>query len=152
MPVESPRWKAATTASASVEWGTPPELYAALDAVHGFTVDAAASHDNHKHARYWTADDDGLNQSWQGERVFLNPPFGREIAKWTAKARREVRENGCELVVMLIPARTDTTWWHRDVEGIAEVKFLKGRVRYVLGDKKQPAPFASCLLYYRRTP
>lgn len=144
MSVASPKWKAATTASASVEWGTPQALFDALHAEFRFTVDAAASDANAKLPRYWTQHDDGLLQPWAGERVFLNPPFGREIARWTRKAKREVQRE-CPLVVMLIPARTDTAWWHDDVQGFASVRFLRGRVRYVNGITSQPAPFASCL-------
>lgn len=151
MPVKSSRWAAATAKSASVEWGTPQDLFDALHQEFSFTVDAAASDLNAKLARYWTLADDGLLQDWSGERVFVNPPFGKDIARWVSKANRETQRE-CPLVVMLIPARTDTRWWHKDVEGIATPRFLKGRLRYTDGGQpRQPAPFPSVVLVYRRT-
>ena len=148
MPVLSPKWNAATLASGSVEWETPPALFATLHRAHDFTIDAAASDENAKLPRYWTAHTDALLQDWRGERVFCNPPFGRGIAAWMEKAWRETRD-GCPLAVFLVPARTDTAWWHDYVEGVAHVRFLRGRVAYEQGGvPKQPAPFASCVITF----
>lgn len=86
--------------------------------------------------------DDGLSLSWNGV-VFVNPPYGRTLATWIAKARREVEEGRAKTVVALLPARPDTAYWHDHVVGKATVYFLRGRLRF--GDGKQSAPFPSAL-------
>ena len=89
---------------------------------------------------------DGLVQPWHG-KVFINPPY--PAGEWVAKARSEVeRSNGATLVVALLKATTDVRWWHEHVEGIAEVRFIKGRLRF--GDGRTPAPFPSCIVIWRR--
>lgn len=110
------------------EWATPPEVFEPLHAEFRFTVDACATAHNAKLPRFWTEEQNGLEQSWQGERVFMNPPYGREIYAWTRKART----SGAELVVGLLPASTDLAWWHDDVWSVgAEVRYLRGRVRFL---------------------
>lgn len=94
-------------------WATPQDFYDKLNSIFDFTLDPCASDTNHKTAKYFTAADDGLAQSWDGERVFMNPPYGREIGKWVKKASEQ--KGG--LVVCLVPARTDTRWWHDNVVG-----------------------------------
>lgn len=111
------------------DWRTPPELFAALHAEFGFTVDAAASDENHLLPRYWTQETDGLAQSWAGEVVFCNPPYGSETKKWTRKAREEAAKGAT--AVLLIPASTDTAWWHDDVMQAAEVRLTRGRVNFL---------------------
>ena len=96
-------------------WETPPEIFDPLHAEFAFTLDPCATPETAKCARYFTEADDGLAQSWAGERVFMNPPYGREIYAWTAKARSEAA--GGALVVGLLPASTDLAWWHDDVVG-----------------------------------
>lgn len=118
--------------SQSNEWSTPREFFDRLNAEFNFTLDAAASVENALCDRFYTIDDDGLNQSWKGERVWCNPPYGREIGKWIAKAATEPSE----VTVMLIPARTDTKAWHQHIFGKAEIRFVPGRLKFSGGGQK----------------
>lgn len=129
------------------DWETPRELFDRLDAFWHFDLDAAASDTNHLCADYYTKETDGLAQSWAGRRVWCNPPYGKQIADWTRKAYEETRD-GQTLVIMLIPARTDTRWYHDYIQGhAAEVKFIRGRLKYTLGGVAQnSAPFPSMLV------
>lgn len=127
--------------SKSNDWETPQELFDRLNRVFHFTLDPASSHDNAKCPTHFTVVENGLEQSWSGERVFLNPPYGSEIGRWVEKARREA-ERGA-LVVGLLPARTDTRWWQEHVQGQADVRFLAGRLRF--GGAAASAPFPSAL-------
>lgn len=111
------------------DWATPPELFAELEAEFHFTLDPCCSAATAKCARYFTEAEDGLAQDWAGERVFMNPPYGREIYAWTRKARESAKVG--TLVVGLLPASTDLAWWHDDILAVgAEVRFLRGRVRF----------------------
>ena len=149
MTTKSHSSRVATQRSASHEWETPRALFERLHVEFAFTVDGAALDHNARLPRYWTPYSDGLGQSWEGERVFVNPPFGKEIANWTRKASREV-QRGCPLAVLLVPVRSDTAWWHETVLGRAEVRFLRGRVKFEQrGMAKDAAPFPCCLLIYR---
>jgi phage N-6-adenine-methyltransferase len=109
------------------------EVFNPLHERFRFTVDAAAAEHNAKLPRYWTIDDDGLAQSWAGERVWCNPPYS-DIAPWVQKAWAEI---GAELVVMLLPAnRTEQGWWQDLIEpaqraGRIRVEFLRGRLRFL---------------------
>ena len=115
--------------SATDEWPTPAPLFAALDAEFGFELDVCASPSNAKCARFWTRDDDGLRQPWSPGPAWMNPPYGTEIGKWVAKARRESARGA--VVVCLLPARTDTAWWHQDVmPGAAQIRFICGRLSF----------------------
>lgn len=109
---------------------TPDGLFRLLDAEFHFTVDAAASDVNHKCERYFTLDQDGLGRSWQGEHVWLNPPFGggRAMYQWLRKSYEESR--GTALVVVLTPSATDTDWWHEFVLEADELRFIRGRVSF----------------------
>lgn len=132
------------TSSRSDDWPTDPAVYAELDAEFGFDLDPCSSHENHKCERYFTAEDNGLAQAWTG-RVFCNPPYGRGIGAWVSKAW-ESSQTTADLVVLLIPARTDTRWWHEYVVR-GEVRFVKGRLRF--GDLKASAPFPSAIVVFR---
>jgi site-specific DNA-methyltransferase (adenine-specific) len=121
------------------EWATPPEVFEPLNAEFGFTLDACATPQNAKCQRYFTEATNGLTQSWSGERVFMNPPYGREIYAWTAKARHEAKHGA--LVVGLLPASTDLAWWHDDVVGHAEVRYIRGRVRFLTGGPYRASGF-----------
>lgn len=132
------------TSSRSDDWPTDPKVFRRLDAEFGFTLDPCASAENAKCARYFTRQDDGLEQDWPG-RVFCNPPYGRTIGEWVRKAW-EASQSSADLVVLLLPARTDTRWWHEYVVR-GEVRFVKGRLRF--GDLKAPAPFPSVVVVFR---
>jgi phage N-6-adenine-methyltransferase len=128
--------------SATDLWSTPQAFYDELDAEFDFTLDPCATPENAKCALYYTQEDDGLAQDWSGERVFMNPPYGRVIGYWVKKAMESKT-----LVVCLVPARTDTRWWHDYViEGGAEVRFLKGRLKF--GNSKNSAPFPSAVVIF----
>lgn len=106
----------AARAAAKTDYGTPREVYASLDAQFAFTVDLAAHKGNHKHARYFSPEQDSLRQSWAGETGFLNPPFGDGVGTWLGKARHAaIRERA--VIVQLLPARVGTRWWRQYVEG-----------------------------------
>ena len=106
--------------SASVEWATPWELFRQLDAEFRFNLDPCSTHENAKCADHFTKAEDGLLQDWGGKRVFCNPPYGRELPKWIRKAHDEVQKGA--LVVMLIPARTDTRAFHDYIYHQAEIR------------------------------
>lgn len=121
------------------EWATPQELFDKYDKYYAFTLDPCATKQNAKCSTYYTKEIDGLRQSWDRERVFMNPPYGREIGKWIKKA--------CEsdsLVVMLLPARTDTKWFHEYIYKKLEILFIKGRLKF--GGCKNSAPFPSMIV------
>ena len=137
--------------SRSEEWATPQAFFNKLDAEFHFNLDAAATAENTKCQFYLSLDgENALLTRWvqgtRGTRIFCNPPYGKEIGAWFAKAR-EAQADGA-LVVMLAHARTDTKWWHTHVQGVAsEVRFIKGRLKF--GDGKQSAPFPSAVIIYR---
>ena len=127
------------------DWETPWELYRRLDEEFGFTLDACATPENAKCKRFFAPADDGLAQAWTGV-VWCNPPYGREIGKWVAKAYEASRGGENATVVCLLPARTDTAWWH-DYCAKGEVRFLRGRVKFV--GAKSSAPFPSSIVIFR---
>ena len=134
--------------SARDDWATPASLFAELDAEFGFTLDPCCYPHTAKCARFYTRETDGLAHSWEGERVFMNPPYGRDIPRWMEKAHAEGLRGAT--VVALVPVRTDTRWWHDHVIGAdAEIRFLKGRVRFELDGKAGASPFASAVIVYR---
>ena len=127
-----------------MDWETPPDLFARYDAVNHFTLDPCATAANAKCGRFYTVADDGLSLPWAPERVWMNPPYGREIGKWMAKALGESRRGA--LVVCLVPSRTDTAWWH-DYAMKGEIEFLRGRLRFV--GAPSSAPFPSAVIIFR---
>ena len=135
--------------SANCEWETPPELFEELDRKYHFTLDVAATDANHLCERYYTRETDGLAQSWQTDgAVWCNPPYGKDIVKWVRKAYYESR--GGQTIVMLIPARVDTRWFHEYVYHRAELVFLRGRLRYGTNGTpaKNSAAFPSMVVIY----
>jgi phage N-6-adenine-methyltransferase len=132
--------------SATCEWATPQWLFDALDREFGFTLDPCATPQNAKCSKFFTREQDGLAQSWDYQNVFMNPPYGAVIGEWMRKAFESAR-NGA-LVVCLVPARTDTDWWHRYAMR-GEVRLLKGRLKF--GDAKSCAPFPSAVVLFRPT-
>jgi site-specific DNA-methyltransferase (adenine-specific) len=129
--------------SASCEWETPQALFEELNRIFGgFTLDPCATSENAKCARYFTREDNGLTQPWSG-KVFMNPPYGREIGSWVKKARAESQ---CGvLVVCLLPARVDTRWWHEYAKK-GHVYFLRGRLKF--GAAANSAPFPSAIVTF----
>lgn len=122
------------------DWETPQDFFDALDSEFGFDLDAAASEGNAKCPDYYDEADDGLSQDWGGRTVWLNPPYGRQIGRWVAKAAEEASKPGTT-VVLLVPARTDTRWFHDHLYGNAELRFVRGRLKF--GGAENSAPFPS---------
>ena len=108
-------------------WETPQTFFDELNQEFGFTLDACAVPDNAKCERYYTPEQDGLSQPWDGV-VWCNPPYGREVGKWVRRGLM-ASENGA-IVVMLLPARTDTKWIHDYIYGKAEIRFVRGRLKF----------------------
>lgn len=130
------------------QWSTPQEFFDELNKEFKFTLDPCSDEFNHKCGKYFTKEDDGLQKSWSGEKVFCNPPYGREIGLWVKKCFEEVNYGKCEIAVMLIPARTDTRWFHDYIYGKSEIRFVKGRLKF--GNSKSPAPFPSMVVVFRK--
>ena len=141
----------ALLSSSGLEWCTPQDFFENLDAEFNFTLDAAATNENALCAEYFTKDRDALTRPWNPKTgaVFCNPPYGREIGKWVKKAHDEAQEHGIT-VVMLLPARTDTSYFHDYIYGKAQIRFLRGRLRFTdsLGREYWPAPFPSMVVVY----
>ena len=135
------------------EWETPNDYFNTLNSEFNFTLDPCATSENAKCEKYFTKADDGLKQNWGGETVFCNPPYGRQINKWVKKCYQESQKPNTK-VVMLIPARTDTKYFHEFIydestnsfKDRVTVKFLKGRLKF--GNGKSPAPFPSMLVIF----
>ena len=127
------------------DWDTPQNFFDKLDAQFEFTLDACATEANAKCDKYFTAEQDGLAQDWKGHTVFVNPPYGRGIGTWLQKGYQESLQHNT-LVVMLIPARTDTKWWHDYVMKAKEVHLVKGRLKF--GDSENAAPFPSAVVVF----
>ena len=132
------------------DWETPEGLFAELDREFRFTLDAAASPVNAKCKRYYTAKDNGLIQDWGGETVFCNPPYGnKETGEWTKKCYEESQKPETT-IVLLIPARTDRASFHDYVLGKAEIRFIRGRLKFERGGKAlESAPFPSMICIWR---
>lgn len=129
--------------SKSDDWSTPQSLYDELHKEFGFDLDVCASKENAKCKKYISKKDDGLKVSWRGYKCWMNPPYGRDIGKWIKKAAE--RESG--LTVALLPARTDTKYFHEYIYGKAEIRFLKGRLKF--GGHQNSAPFPSMVVIFR---
>lgn len=133
--------------SNSDEWETPQDLYDSLDNEFHFTLDPCATHENHKCSHYFTKEEDGLSQKWKGI-VFCNPPYS-QISKWVAKCYEESKTEG-NVIVLLIPSRTDTKYFHDYIYQRTEVRFIKGRLRFKAdGTIKDNSPFPSMVVVFR---
>ena len=121
-------------------WYTPEDFYQKYNSVYNFETDVCATDENAKCEKYFTEETDGLSQKWEGV-CWMNPPYGREISAWMRKAN-ESAKNGAT-VVCLVPARTDTNWWHQYAIQ-HEVRFVRGRLKF--GDAKNSAPFPSAVV------
>lgn len=128
------------------EWATPLALFQELDKEFGFTLDPCATPQNAKCKKFYTLEDDGLTRDWGGQKVFCNPPYGREIGRWVEKCYREAKRGA--LVVALIPARTDTRYFHEFIwKKAKEIRFLRGRLHF--NESKQAAPFPSMIVIWK---
>ena len=122
-------------------WETPQDLFDKYNAIYHFETDVCALPENAKCKNYFTPEMDGLKQEWTGV-CWCNPPYGREIGKWVEKAAKSFAT-----VVMLLPARTDTKWFHDWVLPYGEIEFLKGRLKF--GGAKNSAPFPSMIVVFK---
>lgn len=131
--------------SLSEEWETPQPFFDALHAEFAFTLDVAATATNTKCQCHFTRENDGLTQPWGLAICWMNPPYGRALPSWIRKAYESAQAGAT--VVGLIPARTDTQWWHTYVEGKAEVRNVPGRLKF--SGARYGAPFPSVLVIFR---
>lgn len=130
--------------SNTVEWATPDDVFQPLDNEFGFTLDVASTHENAKCEQHFTQEDDGLSQQWDGV-CWMNPPYGKDVPKWLKKALDESSRG--VTTVCLIPARTNTKWFHELCLNKAEVRFVKGRPKF--GDSNHGLPLPLAVVIYR---
>ena len=130
--------------SASEEWETPQNLFNKLNNEFNFTVDVSSSELNYKCKKHYTQKEDGLVQNWDNEIAWCNPPYGRKIGEWVKKASESKA-----IIVMLLPARTDTKWFHNYIynKQNIEIRFIKGRLKF--GNSKNSAPFPSMIVIFK---
>ena len=128
--------------SATELWETPQKFFDELDKEFRFTIDVCAISENAKCERYYTPEQDGLKQVWEGV-CWMNPPYGRQVGKWVKKAA----ESSCT-VVGLLPTRTDTRWFHDYIYGKSEIRFVRGRLKF--GGGVNSAPFPSMVVIWKR--
>lgn len=125
-------------------WYTPEDFYQKYNSVYNFETDVCATDENAKCEKYFTEETDGLSQKWEGV-CWMNPPYGRTISKWMKKAYESSLEGAT--VVCLVPARTDTGWWHNyAMKG--DIEFIKGRLKF--GGSKNSAPFPSAVVVFKQ--
>ena len=135
------------TSSKSNEWETPKDFFNKLNEEFQFTLDPCCYPETALCSKYYTQEDDGLAQSWEGETVFCNPPYGREIKKWVKKAYEESKKENT-VVVMLVPARPDVSYFHDYILPYAsDIRFIRGRLKF--GDSKNSAPFPSVVVVFK---
>ena len=128
------------------DWETPQAFFDELDREFHFTLDPCATPETAKCKKYYTPTENGLLQDWNGETVFCNPPYGRELSKWIEKCANESKH---AKVIMLIPARTDTIAFHKYIYNKAEIRFIKGRIKFRINGKEgDPAPFPSMVVIF----
>lgn len=131
--------------SKSDEWSTPQDIFDSLDREFCFNLDPCSTDENHKCAKYYTQKEDGLKQDWRGATVFCNPPYSN-ISAWVEKCYREGTKDNTT-VVLLIPSRTDTRYFHDFIYNRAEIRFIKGRLKF--GGHSNSAPFPSMVVIFR---
>lgn len=123
-------------------WSTPQDFFDKIQSEFMLDVDICATDENHKCSSWFTKEIDGLSRNWWPSRCWMNPPYGREIVKWVKKA-----SESNTLVVALLPARTDTAWFWNYVQGKAEIRFVRGRLKF--GGGKNSAPFPSMIAIWK---
>jgi len=129
------------------DWPTPDSLFNLLNDEFHFDFDLAADHTNAKCSAYFSVEDDALQQKWLGT-CWLNPPYGvtkPRLSDWVKKAYQESEH--CT-VVMLIPARTNTRWWHDYCMKATEIRFINGRPKF--GDAKHGLPQPLAIVVFRQ--
>ena len=133
--------------SATDNWSTPQDFFDKLNDEFHFTLDVCADETNHKCEHYYTKEIDGLSRPWIGT-IWCNPPYGRKIGEWVRRAYISA-QIGSPTVVMLLPARTDTRWFHDYIynKSNTEIRFIKGRLKF--GGCKNSAPFPSMVVIFR---
>lgn len=131
--------------SKTIEWSTPQKLFDVLDREFQFTLDPCASKNNAKCKHYCNKSINGLTYDWSNYSVFMNPPYGRQIKWWMKKAYNEAQTNPLP-IVCLIPARTDTIWWHEYCMKADEIRFVRGRLKF--SDCENSAPFPSAVVIF----
>lgn len=140
----------ALLSSKKIDWCTPQDFFNKLNEEFNFTLDVAATDKTAKCQNYFTPETNGLSSTWDisDGAVFCNPPYGREIGKWVKKAYEESLSG--ITIVLLIPARTDTSYFHDYIYGKSEIRFIRGRLKFtdVDGTPSDPAPFPSMLVIY----
>ena len=124
-------------------WETPQDLFDKLNNEFHFTLDVCATPENAKCDSFYTKEQDGLKQPWEGV-VWCNPPYGKQIGSWVR--RGFFASLSGNTVVMLLPARTDTRWFHEYIYGKAEIRFIRGRLKF--GESKNSAPFPSMVVVF----
>ena len=131
------------------EWETPQDLFNELNNEFNFGWDLAATKENAKCKYFFTKEQDALGKDWfmikSAWALWCNPPYGRDIGKWVKKAHLETMKGAN--IVMLLPARTDTKWFHDFIYGQHGIRFLKGRLKF--GGAKHPAPFPSMVVIFK---
>ena len=138
-------WQLINQDSGKDDWCTPKKLFEYFDDTYHFELDPCSTHENTLCEKHYTIVEDGLKQDWAGQKVFMNPPYGRETGKWIEKAYRESLKGA--VVVCLIPCRPDTQYWHEIIFPYAsQIYFIQGRLRY--SDAKQSAPFPSAIIIF----
>jgi phage N-6-adenine-methyltransferase len=130
--------------SQTAEWATPQDLFDSLNEEFSFDLDVCATAENAKCSRYFTRQENGLVQQWEGA-CFCNPPYGSQIKHWIKKAYDSSLLGAT--VALLIPARTDTQYWHDYVLKASEIRYLRGRLRF--GGSANSAPFPSAVVVFR---
>lgn len=135
--------------SDKIEWETPKFLFDKLNKEFEFQLDACASAVNAKCEKYLTIEDDALTRDWYG-KVWMNPPYGRQISSFVSKAYDEVASGHAVLVTCLLPVRSDTRWWHRYCMKASEIRLLTKRLEFVGSGNK--APFPACVVVFRDCP
>lgn len=130
-------------------FGTPVSLFRLLHRQYRFDLDACATAENTKCRRFISPAEDGLATEWSCRSAFVNPPYGKALAAWTARAVEQTAIGGpCGLAALLLPAYGSPAWWHENVLPYAELRFIRGRVHF--GGRDRPAAFSSVLCVYRQ--
>lgn len=130
--------------SQDMTWTTPIELFNKLNDEFHFTLDVCSTHYSYKCPKHFTPEEDGLAQDWSNDICWMNPPYGKEISVWLEKAYNESLRGA--IVVALIPSRTDTRYWNDYCMNAAEIRFIRGRLKF--GDSDNSAPFPSAIVIF----